>query len=93
MREGKNMGIMATLKKPTPERGGGLRLAWSWPGESVGRLGDAPGVWHTLARTADRAALGGTRPDEGGLTRYNLHSVRGGNLVGPGRYAVCPTRS
>ena len=35
----------------------------------------------------------GHRPDDGGLTRHNLQSVRGANLVGPGRYAGSPTRS
>ena len=85
--------MRVTLRGTACQGGVCLRPARWWPGESLRRWWDSPGAWHTLARAADRGALGGSKPDDGGRSRHNLHSVRGGNLVGLGRYAGSPTRS
>ncbi len=55
--------------------GGSLRGSCGTP---PGQLWDASGAWHTLARAAERAVLGDTKPDDGGITQQNLHSVRVG---------------
>ena len=65
---------------------GGRRSPWDV-------CGTPEGTWPMLARAAAWTALGGTRLDAGGIPQHNLHSVRGGNLVGPARYAASPTRS
>jgi len=33
------------------------------------------GAWYTLVRATDQAAGGGHRPDDGEITRHNLHSM------------------
>jgi hypothetical protein len=71
--------------------GASLVVAGSVSSTVGGRLGGVAfaGLGHPLG-----SGCGGTRPDTGGLTRHNLHSVCvGENLRRPHRYAVSPTKS
>ena len=70
-----------------------LACALWWPVRISGAVVRRFRAMHTLVLAVDQAVPGGHRPDDGGVTQHNLHSVRGATLVGPGRYAGSPTRS